>query len=74
MWTSLLENKNREIYNQFQYPDIVTVIKVRILEWFGHIVRRDRRKTVKTFLILSFRRVLYVVYFILGKSPAPVYY
>jgi len=45
-----LENKNKEVYNQFQYPDIVTVIKVRILEWFGRVVRRDSGKTVKTLL------------------------
>lgn len=37
-------------YNQFQYPDIVTIIRVRILELFGHVVIRDRGKTAKTLL------------------------
>jgi hypothetical protein len=32
----------------------------------------NKPKTI--FLILSFRRVLNVVYFILGKSPASVFY
>jgi hypothetical protein len=29
---------NQQIYNKFKSPDIVTVIKVRRLEWLGHIV------------------------------------
>lgn len=38
------------IYNNFKYADIVTVIKVCVLEWFGHIVRMDCGKTVNTLL------------------------
>jgi hypothetical protein len=32
---------NHEIYNKFQSPDTVTVIKVRRLEKLGHVVRMD---------------------------------
>jgi hypothetical protein len=33
--------KNKEIYNRFKSPDVVTVIIVGILEWFGLVVRMD---------------------------------
>ena len=32
---------NQEIYNKFKSSDIVTVTKVRRLEWLGHVVRAD---------------------------------
>jgi len=34
------------------------------------IINDDYNKTVNNFLILSFRRVIYVVCFLLGNSPA----
>jgi hypothetical protein len=39
---------NREIY--FNFPGIVTVIKVRSLEWLGHAVMKDRGMAVTTLL------------------------
>jgi hypothetical protein len=39
---------NKEIYNKFRSPDIVTVIEVCRLEWLGHIVRMDGERTVQT--------------------------
>jgi hypothetical protein len=41
---------NQEIYNKFKYPNIVTVIKVRRLEWLGHVVRIDGARIVKKLL------------------------
>jgi hypothetical protein len=37
---------NQEMYNKYKSPDIVTVIKVRTLEWRGH-VRMDDATAVK---------------------------
>jgi hypothetical protein len=42
--------KNEEIYNKLKSPDIVTVIKVRRLEWLGQFVRMDGERTVKKLL------------------------
>ena len=39
----------------------------------GNVVKRDNRSLENYILILNFRRVLIVVSFLLGKSPASVY-
>jgi hypothetical protein len=41
---------NQEIYNKFKSPDVITVIKVRRLEWLGRVVRMDGERTVKKLL------------------------
>jgi hypothetical protein len=41
---------NEEIYNKFKSPYVVTVIKVRRLEWLGYVVRMDGARTVKKLL------------------------
>jgi hypothetical protein len=41
---------NQEIYNKFKSPNIVTGIKVRRLEWLGHVVRMDGARIVKKLL------------------------
>jgi hypothetical protein len=33
--------ENREIYQVFEEPDIVSVVKIRWLSWAGHVVRRE---------------------------------
>jgi hypothetical protein len=38
---------NQEIYNKSKSSDIVTVIKVRRLEWLGHGVRMGNERAVK---------------------------
>jgi hypothetical protein len=55
MWTNTRNGcwrikMNQEIYNNFKSPNIVTVFKVRRLEWFGHVVRMDGARIVKKFL------------------------
>jgi hypothetical protein len=41
------ENMNQEIYNEFKFPDIITVIRVRRFEWLGHVVRMENAGTVQ---------------------------
>jgi hypothetical protein len=41
---------NQEIYNKFKCRDTVTVVKVRRLEWPGHVVRMDGEGTGKKLL------------------------
>jgi hypothetical protein len=41
---------NKEMYSNYKSPDIVTIIKICMLEWLGHVVRMDDAKTVKKFL------------------------
>lgn len=41
---------NKDICNKFKSSGIVTVIKVRILEWLGHMVRINSARTVKKLL------------------------
>jgi hypothetical protein len=36
---------NLEIQNMYKSPDIVTEIKVRRLEWLGHVVRMEDSPT-----------------------------
>jgi len=38
------------LYNKFKCPDIVTVIKVRRLEWLGRVVRMKGEGTVQRLL------------------------
>jgi hypothetical protein len=38
------------VYKKFKSPDILAVIKVRRLEWLGHVVRMDGERTVKKLL------------------------
>jgi hypothetical protein len=38
---------NLELQNVYRSPDIVTEIKVRRLEWLGHIIRMDGARMVK---------------------------
>jgi hypothetical protein len=40
---------NQEIYNNFKSPNIITVLKVRRLEWLGH-VRMDGARIGKNLL------------------------
>jgi len=40
---------NEEIYYNFKYPDIVTIIKGRRLEWLGHVIRMDGERAVKSY-------------------------
>lgn len=44
---SLLENKNKKIYNKFKCADIITVSEVCRLEWLGHVVGVDEEWTVR---------------------------
>jgi hypothetical protein len=44
------KKKSRKIDNKFKSPNIVTVIKVRRLEWLGHVVRTDGAGTVEKLL------------------------
>ena len=38
---------NQKIYNKLKTKDIVTVIEVCRLEWFGHVVSMDDERSVK---------------------------
>jgi len=41
---------NKEIYNKFISPYILTVIKICKLEWLGHVVRMDSERMVHKLL------------------------
>ena len=41
---------NQEMYNKFKSLDIVTVVKVRRLEWLGNVVRLDCERAVNRLL------------------------
>ena len=41
---------NKAISNKFKSPGMVTVIKVRRLEWLGHVVRVEGERTVQKLL------------------------
>jgi hypothetical protein len=49
-------------------------LKLYIQSWTPDDGRRDRPKHVERFLISNFRRVLYVVCFLLGNSPSSEFY
>ena len=38
---------NKELMTKYKAPDIVNVIKIRRLEWLGHVVRMNETKSVK---------------------------
>jgi transcription termination factor 2 len=38
---------NEELITKYKSQDIITVIKVRKLEWLGHIIRMDETRSVK---------------------------
>ena len=38
---------NEELMTKYKAPDIVNVIKIRRLEWLGHVVRMDETRSVK---------------------------
>ena len=38
---------NHELYNLFKEPDIVKLIKIRRLEWAGHLLRASDQRTMK---------------------------
>jgi hypothetical protein len=37
------------IWPKYKAPDIVNVIKIRRLEWLGHVVRMNETRSVKIF-------------------------
>jgi hypothetical protein len=39
---------NKELQDQYRNTDVVTSIKVRRLEWAGHVVRMDGERMVKS--------------------------
>jgi transcription termination factor 2 len=38
---------NEELMTKYKAPDIVNVIKIRRLEWLGHVVRMNETRSVK---------------------------
>jgi hypothetical protein len=40
---------NEELMTKYKVPDIVNVIKIRRLEWLGHVVRMNETRSVKIF-------------------------
>ena len=38
---------NEELMTKYKTPDIVSIIKIRRLEWFGHVVRMNETRYVK---------------------------
>jgi len=38
---------NSELITKYKSQDIVTVIKIRILEWLGHVIRMNETRSVK---------------------------
>ena len=38
---------NAELMTKYKAPDIVNVIKIRRLEWLGHVVRMNETRSVK---------------------------
>ena len=41
---------NEELMTKYKAPDIVNVIKIRRLEWLGHVVRMNETRSVKKIL------------------------
>jgi transcription termination factor 2 len=39
--------RNEELMTKYKAPDIVKVIKIRRLEWLGHVVRMKETRSVK---------------------------
>jgi hypothetical protein len=40
---------NNELYNLYNEPNIVDNIKIRRLEWAGHIIRKEEERIPKRF-------------------------
>jgi hypothetical protein len=40
---------NAELITKYKPQDIITVIKIRRLEWLGHVIRMDETGSVKIF-------------------------
>ena len=40
-------NTNLELMTKYKSQDIVTVIKIRRLEWFGHVIKMNETRSVK---------------------------
>jgi hypothetical protein len=38
---------NAELISKYKSQDIITVIKIRRLEWLGHVIRMDEARSVK---------------------------
>jgi transcription termination factor 2 len=38
---------NEELITRYKSQDVITVIKIRRLEWLGHVVRMDESRSVK---------------------------
>jgi hypothetical protein len=38
---------NEELMTKYKTPDIVSIIKIRRLEWLGHVVRMNETRSVK---------------------------
>ena len=38
---------NLELVTEYKSQDIVTVIKIQILEWIGHVIRMNETRSVK---------------------------
>jgi hypothetical protein len=38
---------NAELMIKYKAPDTVNIIKIRRLEWFGHVVRMNETRSVK---------------------------
>jgi hypothetical protein len=38
---------NAELITKYKFQDIITVIKIRKLEWLGHVIRMDETGCVK---------------------------
>jgi transcription termination factor 2 len=38
---------NAELITKYKSQDIITVMKIRRLEWFGHVIRMDETRSVK---------------------------
>jgi hypothetical protein len=41
---------NHEIREKFKYPDIISVIKLRILEWLGRVTRMNETRVARKIL------------------------
>jgi hypothetical protein len=44
---------NLEIQDMYKSPDIVTEIKVRRMEWLGHVIRMEDTASQKWYLTLN---------------------
>jgi hypothetical protein len=38
---------NKALMTKYKAPDIVNIIKIRRLEWLGHVVRMNETRSVK---------------------------